>query len=284
MTDYIVFFTTSNNKARTYNPNTTEYKTVDYADVYKLFKKRYEMFNGYETNDEGLIKFAIDFKQFCYEMKKSDIFKFNYLDYSSHQCAIIALFKILCYDEETKKYKYEDYDDIDDIEFEFIEACNNSGLQYCKKGKHQCFGYDFKLTYPSILATEYFKIPTKKGRLQTIKELPEFFTDVYGYYKVKVISNDERFNKVWSYSKKHTYTNISLAFALRCQKLGFKVKMTLIDEPNNAYIYGKKGKIGGDTGVISSSTLFGTWWNPLSTLRESLPNNKLVKMLMSSLG
>ncbi len=134
------------------------------------------------------------------------------------------------------------------------------------------------------MATDYFKIPSKRGTLQTIKELPEYFTDVYGYYKVKVISNDERFNKVWSYSKKHTYTNISLAFALRCKKLGFDVDMILIDEPNNAYIYGEKGKKDGETGVISSSTIFGTWWNPLSKLRDSLPNNKLGKMLMSSLG
>ena len=283
MTDYIVFFTTSNNKARTYNPNTTEYKTVDYLDVFR-YKRKYEMFNGYETNDEGLIKFAIDFKQWCNEIKNSKVFKFNYFEYCSHHIAILEIFKKLCYDEKTKKHKYEHLEDIDNIEFEWIEACNNSGLQYCKKGKHQCYGYDFKLTYPSILTTDYFFIPTKKGTLQTIKELPEYFTDVFGYYKVKVISNDERFNKVWSYSKKHTYTNISLGFALRCKKLGFKVDMILIDEPNNAYIYGKKGKKDGDTGVIRSSNIFKTWFNPLSNLRESLPNNKVVKMLMSSLG
>ena len=99
-----------------------------------------------------------------------------------------------------------------------------------------------------------------------------------------MISNDERFNKVWSYSKKHTYTNYSLAFAFRCKKLGFKVDINLIDEPNNAYIYGKVGPIDGPTGVIRSSGLFGSWYNPLSKLRESLPNNKLAKMLMSSLG
>ena len=45
----------SNNKVRTYNPNTTKYETVDYTEVY-TFKKKYEMFNGYATNDEGLIK------------------------------------------------------------------------------------------------------------------------------------------------------------------------------------------------------------------------------------
>lgn len=280
MTDYIVFFTKANNKARTYNPKKTEFKTVNYEDVYR-YKRKYEMFDGYKTNDEGLIKFATDFKKWCDEIKTSKVFKkepIDYLKYPSHQIAIVSMFKMLC------SGKYEHFEDIDNIEFEWIEACNNSGLIYCKKGKHQCYGYDFKLTYPSILKLDYFYIPTKRGKLQTIKELPKFFTEVVGFYKVKVISNDERFNKVWSYSKKHTYTNYSLAFALRCKKLGFKVDINLIDEPNNAYIYGKVGKIDGPTGVIRSSGLFGSWYNPLSKLRESLPNNKLAKMLMSSLG
>ena len=276
-TDYIVFYKMKGSKARTYNPNTTEYKTVDYYDIFKSYKKRYEMFNGYSTNDEGLIKFAIDFEEWVNQIKTSEVYKFDYFKHGSHHLNIVELFKKMCHQ------KYEHFEDIDTIEFEFIEACNNAGLTYVEKGKHQCYGYDFKLTYPSILTTDYFYIPTKRGQLQTLKELPKFFEN-YGYYKVKVMSNDKRFNKIWNYSTKNTYTNISLAFALRCQKLGYDVKMTLIDEPNNAYIYGEKGSIKSKSGVIRSSTVFHKWFNPLSNLRDSLPKNKLVKMLMSSLG
>ena len=33
------------------------------------------------------------------------------------------------------KGKYEHFEDIDRIEFEFIEACNNAGLTYCMLNK-----------------------------------------------------------------------------------------------------------------------------------------------------
>jgi hypothetical protein len=59
---------------------------------------------------------------------------------------------------------------LNDIEFEWIEACKNASLTYCKKGKH----HDYKLTYPSIEASEHFHIPTKRGYKELSKSYLNF--------------------------------------------------------------------------------------------------------------
>ena len=116
------------NKARTYNPNTYVYKTIDYHDIF-TYKKRYEMFYGYSTNDKGLIKFANEFTEWVHELRTNDVFKHDYFKKGSHHTNIVELFKKMC------KGKYEHFEDIDAIEFEFIEACNNAGLTYCMLNK-----------------------------------------------------------------------------------------------------------------------------------------------------
>lgn len=267
----------TNGKARTYNVRTYECNTIDYTDVFK-YKKYYTMFQGYETSDDGLMKFSIDFQSWVRELKTNKIFKYDYLAYKSHGTAIIGLFTKLCYE----KLQDLELDDINDVEFEWIEACNNASLTYCKKGKHQCHGYDYKLTYPSILASEHFHIPTKRGLQRTLKELPQY-PDV-GFYKVKITSNDERFNKIFNYSAKHVYTNLSLRFAIRCKEQGYKVDINLIDCDNNSYIYGKLDKQHCNvTGVVRSSNIFHKWFGVLTNLREELSNNKLIKVLASRL-
>jgi hypothetical protein len=133
--------------------------------------------------------------------------------------------------------KFEDMDEIDSIEYEWIEACNNSGLNYCASGKYDCHGYDYSSQYPAILASEQFEIPTKKGIQKTIANLPAKLE--VGFCKVKMTSNDIRFKKVFGFSKKNVYTHTSLFFALMCKiKDGNDIDIELIKEDNNCYIYG----------------------------------------------
>src|ERR1700722_13162260 len=68
------------------------------------------------------------------EIKNNDVFTFDYTRYRSHKSASIEMFKKLYYG------RYEDMEDIDATEYEWIEACNNSGLTYCKAGKYQSYG------------------------------------------------------------------------------------------------------------------------------------------------
>ena len=44
-------------------------------------------------------------------------------------------------------------DEIDSIEYEWIESCNNAGLNYCSPGKYDCYGYDYSSQYPSKTLT-----------------------------------------------------------------------------------------------------------------------------------
>jgi len=275
MSDYIIYFKQTDGMIRTYNHKSKEFDTIELTKLYKI-KKRYAMLTGYEANDDELVRFSKDFKQWVEEIKDNDVFKFNYLDCGSHETNIMNIFKKLCHG------KYEHFDDIDGIEYQWIESCNNAGLTYCDKGKHQCYGYDYSSQYPSILNTEHFHIPTKRGKQQTIKELPDY--PELGYYKVKITSDDKRFKKVFRFSDQHVYTNMSIIFAKRCQKLGHVVNIKLVDCDNNAYIYGKLDKVGEDkTGVIKCSKVFHGWYKHLFALKNKFPKNKLVKMMMSSL-
>lgn len=281
MNSYIHYFKQTDGLARTYKPLTKEFKTIDLTTLYKI-KKRYALLTGYDADDKGLLKFSEDFRKWVDELKNNDVFKINYLERCTHESNIMSIFKMLCHG------KYEHFEDIDNIEYEWIESCNNTSLTFCEKGTHKCYGYDYSAQYPSILNTEHFHIPTKKGKQQKLKELPEY-PDV-GFYKVRIVSNDKRFLKIFRFSQKNVYTNISLIFANKCKKLGYQVDINLItkdDEGNeidNAYIYGKLDKAGENkTGVIKCSKVFHKWYDCLSKLKEKLPKNKLVKMMLSSL-
>lgn len=282
MTEYTLYFKLTDGKVRTYNVMTKEFKTIHYIDLFKI-DKRYAMLAGYEANDKDMIRFAKDFRDWVEEIKDNDIFKFDYLKYSSHETVCIDIFKKLCHG------KYECMEDIDQIEFEWIESCNNAVLTYCNKGKHQCYGYDYSSQYPSILATEHFHIPTKRGKRQKLTELPEY--PKLGFYKVLIVSNDKRFNKVWNYNPRQVYTNYSLAFANKCKKQGYQVDINLItkdsegnDVEYNSYIYGDLDKKDENkTGVIKSSKVFHKWYDYLFRLKQQFPKNKLVKLMTSSL-
>jgi hypothetical protein len=265
------YFELSNNKTRVYNYSTNKYTTMTQIDMYKL-KKRFSLLVGYEATDDGLKEFAVEFFVWIATLKKNKIFEFDYLKYSSHEQVCIGIFKKLC------SGKYEDMEDIDEIEYEFIEACNNAGLRYCEAGKYQCYGYDYSSKYPSILASDGFEIPTCKGQVKTISELPDKLE--VGYYKVKITSNDKRFKKVFAYSKKHVYTHISLFFAQNCKsKQGYDINIELIQEENNCYIYGKNKK----DNIIKGSVIFGKWYKYLFELKEAYPKNKLIKYMTSAL-
>jgi len=265
------YYELSNGKARTYNCETKKFKTMNTSDVYKQ-KKHFSLLKGCEASDEGLKQFVKDFMIWIREIRDNEVFKFDYLKYKSHEQVCKGLFKKLCHG------KYEDMDDIDDIEYKFMEACNNSGLRYCKAGKYDCHGYDFTSQYPAILAST-FDIPTKRGRVRTLKSIDKKTIEI-GYYRMNITSDDERFKKVFLFSKDKVYTHISILFAMMCRdKEKFDVNIELIQEENNCYIYGKGAK----DNIVTGQSIFGKWFKHLIALKNELPKNKLVKYMTSAL-
>jgi hypothetical protein len=265
---YIVYFKNGDGSARTLNVESGKYETIDVMDLYKL-KKKYALLTGYEITDGGLSKFANDFELWTSQLDKSTIIKkFKYKSFNSHEAVCKHIFEQLCHG------KYEDIEDIDNIESQWIEKCNNGGLTYCKKGKYKCYGYDYSFQFPSILAMEHFKIATKGGIEKTIKNL-NYPKIEMGFYRVRITSTDINFNKVWAYSEDNVYTHTSLMFAFKCQKK-YAVNIELIIEDNNCYIYDEND-------LRKSNLIFGTWYRCLCTLKKEFPKNKLVKYMTSAL-
>ena len=263
----------SSKEAVTYNYTTKKFKTMLMYDVYKL-DRHYFLPIGYEPTKEGLKKFANDFFIAVKKLKDNDIFEFDYLKYRSHESASVEMFKKLCHG------KFELMDEIDSIEYEWIESCNNAGLNYCSPGKYDCYGYDYSSQYPAILASEQFEIPTKKGIQKTITNIDYKKLEV-GYYKVKITSNDIRFKKVFGFSKNNIYTHTSLMFANMCKtKEGYNIDMQLVLEDNNCYIYGKNK----DGNITKGSIIFGKWFKYMFELKEAHQECKiLIKLITSSL-
>lgn len=271
MSNYIFYFEMGNGKAKTFNYTTNEFKVMLMSNVYKL-KKHYFLMAGYEATEDGLNKYAKDFFVWVNEIKNNDIFSFDYLKYPSHESACMDIFKKLCHG----KHEFMEY--IDATEYEWIEKCNNAGLTYCKPGQYECFGYDFSSQYPTILSCESLEIPERRGKEQTVTEI-SYGTLQVGYYNVRITSKDERFNKVFAYSKKHVYTHTSLLFAFMCQKEGYEVNIDLVQTSNNAYLYGKGKK----DNIMKGSNVFCKWYRFLFELKCKFPKNKLIKALTSQL-
>ena len=56
----------------------------------------FEVFKGYEANDEGLIKYKTDLIKWSDELKENDILNIDYLKYYCHYSAVEMMFKRLC--------------------------------------------------------------------------------------------------------------------------------------------------------------------------------------------
>lgn len=264
-----------------YLPKVYEIKKKDKRDdmtpdQYKEFLK--VQLNAYSNN---LIKDANEILNF-------DLLKLNFdyfyqgkdnKGYRTHYNNVRRFLKQLLKDKDTKKYKYDGFDDVFYNEYSWFKKCYNSGLIYLKEKNtsyYNTFGYDFKMSYPTDMSSIAFQIPTKQGKEIFIKELPSNMKYIkYGIYRVKIESDDENFKKVFMFSSDNCYTHYSLKFALKISKK-FKANINLIhDGSPNAYVYERIDLIGGNK-------LFGNWYYRLVDMKNYLPTNGIVKLLSSS--
>jgi hypothetical protein len=128
--------------------------------------------------------------------------------------------------------------------------------------------------YPNLLCDKMLRLPNKKGVLKKLVEIPATFE--YGIYRCKVVCDYPNILKLFAFSKKNTYTSISLnnALYLKNQK---KMNITLElnqTETHNALIYEE---------TKDAFAVFNPWLKAVKRLRESNPKNKLFKYLSSSL-
>jgi hypothetical protein len=231
----------------------------------------FQMFKGYEKSQNGLKLYKSDYNKWWINILSStkDI---NYKQYYNHNHAVKTILNSMI----GSKVKKLNMDDITLTEFKYYEKCFNAGLTYFNKKykdiNTNCFGYDFKRFYPTILNSDIL-IPTKTGVEHKYDTLPTILK--YGIYKVKITSDDNNFKKIFSFSKYNYYTHFSINFVLdNKDKYNVNVELVLDDE-YNALIYN-------DECLVKSTTIFTQFFGRMDYLKTKYPNNKLVKHIFSS--
>lgn len=308
MENYYVFYKDENNEFHCYYPNTKDYKILLRID---LNAHRFEILKEYLSKEPDKIKKSLkkynkDLYKWMIELR-DDEYNIDYLKrhgtseyYNTLNYMVERVFKRFC-----GKY-IKDMDVIDNLEYEWMTKCYNSGLQFISEsikneynkgeyhsdnicvddlsmnGVQNYYGYDFKSSYQKDLLNIH--ISTKKGKEYNLKKLPKKLQ--HGYYNVSIytsdendkIFHDETIKKLFSFSKYNVYTHDQLDFARTLQKKYSYLKIELVKTAsnNNCYLYE-------DTDIIKCNKVFYLWNKVLSTLRDRYPKNKLVKYLGSYL-
>jgi hypothetical protein len=264
----IFYYKKNDNSFRIYDTDKKQFETVDKLTFGK--GNIYYVFKGYDS-DEKILEFIDKFHIWCKELKEST--KIDYKRFKSHIGAIPLIVKNLC-------KHFDEFEDIDQIESGWLEKCCKSYQHILtKKGISNCYGYDFKAFYLSIMGMPslHYDIPVHKGREHTLTSLNFYKLDI-GMYHVKITSNDKRF--LFHYSQHNVYTNISLYYAYKCKMNGLDVSIELVqDDQPNAYLYGRTTK----EGVHSSRYMFGYLYDTLMLAKCKYPKNGLVKFICSAI-
>lgn len=295
--NFIVWYKLPSNDFRVYNYCTKELTTESVLAKFVMNQFEYITKSIQDKTDEKLIEYSNDLIRWRNELIGSQFLKvpFDYFDnslvmpigenvhifedddgnqtqkrgrifYRNHSNNIKTFVKKFI------KQHYKTFDPIQHFEEDFYLKCNRGGVMYGDIGVYDCWTYDFKFFYPSIMASKDYHIPTKIGTISTIESIPKKFK--FGIYNIQIISNDVKFNKVFSFSKDNHYTHYSLNFVLYYnKKFNGDIQMTLLS--SKALIYD-------ETTLTTGYDLFYCWYNRIIELKAEFPSNKLVKKLGST--
>ena len=175
-------------------------------------------------------------------------------------------------------YKYtEKLEQITLEEYEWFEKPYNAGMLFTVEGIYDdCYGYDFKNCYGSILghSNSEFLISEKEGLLKQINTIPK--NPQYGLYKCRIISTNSIFNKFFHFNKNNVYTHYDIKTVRLFQSKYKNVEIELILDEPNAYVYDSKK-------LIKSNKIFNRWFDIITEMKNELKGNCFVKFLSSSL-
>ncbi len=299
--NFVVYYKDMYNEYRTYNYHEKTYNTIITKPIginnYYMFDKynlsAKEIKDKQMTNEQIQMELDLRLSRYCDDLviwaeeldncsslkvpfnPLSAYVRINGTRYYRNNYQIIFLFYSL-YGSRKELFDKLNKCKITRGEYEFFENCNNGGLTYLieKNYINDCFGYDFSLNYPNLMASKDFHIPTKEGVEMILETLPKKLK--YGIYKVKfnmsTIPNEMKI--VFKFMKSNCYTHYELNYIRKTFK---DVQFELIqDGTTNALVYEDKD-------LITGSELFFPWLQRIKELRAELPNNFLVKHLGSKL-
>lgn len=243
---------------------------ISLKDILKSYCENLLIYRNELLNSPILIKkydFFLDF------IKKDGV-RFKNINESN----ILRFFK----NYSSTKWTEDKFNPVSWAEYCWFNKTYNGGLNKCLKGEYNCIGYDFKMAYPSILASQ-IEIEGEKREFYTAyyssipkinKELPTKLH--YGIYHCAITSNNDDFNNLFQFNTDNYYTHYDILFCRKYKKeFGIKIKLIMDEEPN-ALVY-RENKI------TNSSNIFYNWYNLLLKLKTEHPTNGLIKMLSSSI-
>lgn len=210
--------------------------------------KKYSLTNSYRSkyipiyieNGKSLQHTFDDFVELANELRKDSDCIINLYKTGSYTKTALKIFFDHCNKNNICP------DPISMEESRWIELSSTGAIMYANdEYEGSSYKYDVCSFYPSIMRSDKFKIPIKKGVFQKLSQ--EDFNERkntffrYGIYRAKVIDNGLlKTRKLFRFNKNNFYTTQDLRLAKR---LG--LKMNIIDDGyDNFLFYGKNCMVG----------------------------------------
>jgi hypothetical protein len=250
-------------------------------------------FEPFRNSYEDLIKFKSIFSVWCDEIKSIDLstqyrkYKpIDYKSYHSHDDAVLFTLKRKNKTEDLKAFQKVSKD-----EYLVFERCFNAGLnclnleyKYDKKDEEkqkpfECYGYDFSRFYAHMLTK--ISIPKSQGRLCTFENI-EIGKLQFGIYRVQINYENKDFTNIFNFSKiNNHYTSSTLNYLDKIKSM-YGITFILL-KPTEEFNYNALVYDNVKTDLVEGKKIFKNWLEELEKIREKLPNNRLVKHLMTTM-
>jgi hypothetical protein len=206
----------------------------------KLKFNTFTYFSGLELNEEQ----TRDMEKMMNTLYKETNEKINMFKTGNYQTTALHLFHTLNSGLKTEQ--------IDQHEAEWIDEASIGGMLWCEKGfEGKTFKYDFVSHYPSIMSSDKFRFPIKKGEFVKINDLNKI---TYGIYRVKISNVNERLFRL-NHSNYYTHIDVFMA-----KKLNATIEL-IQDEKPNALLYSPDK-------LMQGSRIFGEYINMLFVLKK----------------
>ena len=286
MSEFIVYYKQKNQVYITYDYQTGQTDTVP---VLPRECNKFEIVKGFEPTFEGLRLYSKALKEANDEIQKSKILPFSYDIFDnkirnkktkttsnmwrSSATATLSFFKRM-----TPKNTYAMLEDLTTEESQLTELSVKSDIFYAKSKTtlEDAHSYDFRMCYPSLLASTKFFFPKSPGKYIDFTSIDVNITDLkpqYGYYHCQIIIKSLNCRKVFVFNPDNWYTHYDLIIAMKLKKQYGGIELNPLGK---AYIYA-------DDDLVCGNDIFGFWYSHLKLLKDVCPKNILVKQLSSSL-
>lgn len=270
---YFTFQKLNDNLYRMLDAQSKAITYLNHAEFIKITTpKYYHMKNGTydDLTEDHLKKYAKLFETWRQELL---VEKIDILQERELYLLVTRVFFNFC------KFKIRDMPQITLTEYNWFNKLNLSSAMYfdetIKDIPTNSYSYDYKSFYPKTMSSKNFIIPNCEGVETKLDKLPEIKNLKCGIYNVVISSENPDFKKVFSFSKSHHYTDVTIKYAIKNQDK-FDVKIELqTDGKFNCLLY--------DT-TISGDKIFGEHFEALNKIKTKYPKNKLAKFLLSSLS